>query len=121
MYFSTRNKMPKGNGLFHYFFIKKGKKNKRGNDIFTLFGTLFTLFLLEVQKYYIKALWLANGLEIGQKAKKGHRFENNVTKLLLRILFFTNFSKFHKMLLLQAGKPFFKTKNRMGKGNILLY
>ena len=88
---------------------------------FTLFGTLFTLFLLGVQKYCIKALCPANGFEIGQKAKKGHRFENSVTKLLPRMRFLANFSKFHKMVLFETGKGYFRTKNRVGKGNNLFY
>ena len=29
-FFKTKNKVGKGNGLFYQFFIKKGKKGKRG-------------------------------------------------------------------------------------------
>ena len=37
------------------------------------------------------------------------------------MLFLANFSKFHKMVLFETGKGFFKTKNRVGKGNNLFY
>ena len=37
------------------------------------------------------------------------------------MLFLGNFSKFHKMVLFETGKGFFKTKNRVGKGNDLFY
>ena len=74
---------------------------------FTLFGTLFTFFFLGAKKYCVWTLSSINGFEIGQKAKKGHRFENFLTKLLPRMLFLANFSKFHKNGTFWDGKGVF--------------
>ena len=91
---------------------------------FTLFGTLFTLFLPGVEKYCVWTLSSINGFKIGPKAKKGHRFENFITKLLPKMLFLANFSKFHKMVLCETGKAFCikkGTKCKKGKrGTIYL-
>ena len=88
---------------------------------FTLFGTLF-FFCWGFKSIVFRTLCPANGFEIDLKAKKGHRFENFCHKIRTEnVLLEVNFSKFHKMVLLQAGNAFFRTKNRVGKGNILLY
>jgi len=46
-----------------------------------------------VQTYCIKALCPANGFEIGQKAKKGHRFENLSHKIVTENAIFGQFFK----------------------------
>ena len=54
-YFSPRNRMSKGNGLFYCFFIKKGKKGKRGTIYLDFLENLnfesFGRFLTKIQIY----------------------------------------------------------------------
>ena len=60
-------------------------------------------------------------LKLVQKQKRDIDLKILVTRLLPRMRFLANFSKFHKMVPFETGKGFFKTKNRVGKENGLFY
>ena len=59
--------------------------------------------------------------KLTQKQKRTMAFNIFVSKSGQNVLLEVNFSKFHKMVLLQARKSCFGTKNRVAKGNGLFY
>ena len=59
--------------------------------------------------------------KLTQKQKRYIDLKKFVSKSGQNVLLEVNFSKFHKMVLLQAGKGRFKTKNKGAKGNGLFY
>ena len=60
-------------------------------------------------------------LKLIQKQKRTRVLNILFPKYGQNVLLEVNFSKFHKMVLFETGKGYFRTKNRVGKGNGLFY
>ena len=84
-------------------FCQKSSENLK----IQIYRTLFTLFLVRQKKYCIKTLCPANGFEIGQKAKKGHRFENLSHKITTENPIFYQFFKILQNGTFAGRKAFF--------------
>ena len=60
-------------------------------------------------------------LKLAQKQKRGMGLNILLSKSRQNVLLEVNFSKFHKLILFETGKGYFRAKNRVGKGNGLFY